>query len=614
MRGNQWFRLAMAHVCPESSMQKEVWGRVAKSVQNTFSNGKSQIRLSGNGNVSCYSTKSQGYKDPFVSFPAIHQPSAEEAAQISRRNAATFALLMSGAGASYYFATKGGLGKGNAPEMLVDEHMINWSGTHECVAKKLYQPENDAQVQTIVSEAHANREKIRCIGSALSPNGIGFQEQGMVSLAMMDKVLHIDEEKKQVTVQCGARVQDVADELRKHGLTLQNYASIREQTIGGFTQIGAHGSGAAIPPVDDTVVRMRIVTPGKGTIYASNEENSDLFNLAKVGLGCLGVVTEVTLQCVPAHKLVEKTFVSDLRTVKRNHKQWLREHKHLRYMWIPNTESIVVVQCNPEDSPHAASALQEAAVTVKGNDESKLNPLQELLVSSDIVSGEEEVSILSPTECRDVLLAHDPLNPKWTAAVNQAEAAFWKQSEGVRVGWSDEILGFDCGGEQWVYEVAFPVGTQQSPNGSDIQYMEELLKLVKKWNIPAPSPIEQRWTSGSSSSMSPASGESESLFSWVGIIMYLPDSKQAEKRAAVTRKFVDYRKLVEDKLLKKYRAVEHWAKIEFPETKQQEQQIRQRLEARYPIQEFQKARARVDPGNIMGNDLIDTLFTPLTKA
>jgi L-galactono-1,4-lactone dehydrogenase len=28
----------------------------------------------------------------------------------------------------------------------------------------------------------------------------------------------------------------------------------------------------------------------------------------------------------------------------------------------------------------------------------------------------------------------------------------------VRVGHPDEILGFDCGGQQWVLEVAFPVG------------------------------------------------------------------------------------------------------------------------------------------------------------
>jgi L-galactono-1,4-lactone dehydrogenase len=27
------------------------------------------------------------------------------------------------------------------------------------------------------------------------------------------------------------------------------------------------------------------------------------------------------------------------------------------------------------------------------------------------------------------------------------------------VGYADQILGFDCGGQQWVLEVAFPVGS-----------------------------------------------------------------------------------------------------------------------------------------------------------
>ena len=43
--------------------------------------------------------------------------------------------------------------------------------------------------------------------------------------------------------------------------------------------------------------------------------------------------------------------------------------------------------------------------------------------------------------------------------VAQAEAAYWQRSEGYRVGWSDELLGFDCGGQQWVLEAAFPTGT-----------------------------------------------------------------------------------------------------------------------------------------------------------
>ena len=41
----------------------------------------------------------------------------------------------------------------------------------------------------------------------------------------------------------------------------------------------------------------------------------------------------------------------------------------------------------------------------------------------------------------------------------QAEAEYWRRSEGYRVGWSDQLLGFDCGGQQWVLEVSFPTGT-----------------------------------------------------------------------------------------------------------------------------------------------------------
>jgi L-galactono-1,4-lactone dehydrogenase len=28
-------------------------------------------------------------------------------------------------------------------------------------------------------------------------------------------------------------------------------------------------------------------------------------------------------------------------------RKWLQENQHLRYMWIPNTDTVVVVQCNP---------------------------------------------------------------------------------------------------------------------------------------------------------------------------------------------------------------------------------------------------------------------------
>lgn len=123
----------------------------------------------------------------------------------------------------------------------------------------------------------------------------------------------------QVRVQAGAKVQDVVEALRPYDLTLQNYASVRDQQIGGFTQVSAHGTGAQLPPVDEQVVSMRMVSPGLGQAVELQRGKDAAFEWAKVGLGSMGVVTEVTLQCVSAHRLLEETTIATRRQVVRNH-------------------------------------------------------------------------------------------------------------------------------------------------------------------------------------------------------------------------------------------------------------------------------------------------------
>lgn len=115
----------------------------------------------------------------------------------------------------------------------------------------------------------------------------------------------------------------MVEQLRPYDLTLQNYASVREQQIGGFTQVSAHGTGASLPPVDEQVVSMRLVSPGLGQAVELERGKDATFEWAKVGLGSMGVVTEVTLQCVDAHRLLEETIVTDRRTVERNHQRYV---------------------------------------------------------------------------------------------------------------------------------------------------------------------------------------------------------------------------------------------------------------------------------------------------
>ncbi|CAI0439709.1 unnamed protein product [Linum tenue] len=498
-----------------------------------------------------------------------------------------------------------------------DLHTVsNWSGTHEVQTRNFHQPETLEELEKLVKDADEKKARIRPVGSGLSPNGIGLSRAGMVNLGLMDKVLEVDKEKKTVRVQAGIRVQQLVDGIKEYGLTLQNFASIREQQIGGIIQVGAHGTGARLPPIDEQVISMKLVTPAKGTIEISKDKDPDLFYLARCGLGGLGVVAEVTLQCVEREELVEHTYVTDMNDLKKNHKKLLSENKHVKYLYIPYTDAVVVVTCNPISKWRGPPKFKPKYT--KDEAIQHVRDLYKECLEKYIAcrNGEFTASLvdeLSFTELRDKLIALDPLNKNHIVRINRAEAEFWRKSEGYRVGWSDEILGFDCGGQQWVSETCFPVGSVSKPSMKDLEYIEDLKQLIEKRRIPAPAPIEQRWTARSRSHMSPASSSTEDeIFSWVGIIMYLP-TMDGRQRKDITDEFFHYRRLTQTELWDTYSAYEHWAKIEVPRDKEEQAALQVRLRERFPVDTYNAARKELDPNRIFANNKLEKLF-PLSQA
>lgn len=332
--------------------------------------------------------------------------------------------------------------------------LLNWSGTHEVVVEDshYWEPDSIAEVELIVDKCHQEGKPLRPLGSALSPNGIAFRSGGMISMSNLDQIVDVDVQNKTVTAQAGARVSQVVDALRAHDLTLPNLASIAEQQMGGFVQVGAHGTGKAIAPVDHYVTKLKLVTPAKGTIELT-EEDGELFHLAKVGLGCLGVVVEVTMQCIPAHKLVEHTFVLTRKEAKEQLDTLLKKHKHVRYMWIPYEDAVVVVTNDPEDKVPDYILRQFSKVH---DPKEKFKPLTDLLLQlskeyEDLptakVYTEETIEGMGFGELRDALLAFSPLNMDHVKRVNKAEAQFWHNNEGYQTKPSDQLLQFDCGGQ-----------------------------------------------------------------------------------------------------------------------------------------------------------------------
>eukprot|EP00899_Mesostigma_viride_P000967 jgi/Mesvir1/10871/Mv14212-RA.1 len=509
------------------------------------------------------------------------------------------------------------VGKAGGVKYLDDAELTNWSGTHSCKPKRLYEPENVKELETIIRSAHREGAKIRPVGMALSPNGLAMCEDGMLSLTHCDRILKVDPEKMEVTVEAGARVSQVLRALKPYNLTLQNFSSIQEQQMGGWTQVAAHGTGASLPTVEEQIVRMKLVTPAKGSLELSDESNPELFSLAKVGLGALGVVSELTLRCVPAHQLLERTFVTTHSKLRKEHAKLLRDYRHLRLMWLPWTDGVVVVASNPYKPGDPLPVPKDKFQSY--SQEQQAEPLRKLMRAKAKGVGEDEIKRMSFAQMRDYLLDAAPLDVKHVAAVNQAELEYWKRCEGYRLGDSTEILGFDCGGQQWVLETVFPVGSlsdMDKPKATlkDLDFVQGILQDIRTHKVPAPAPIEQRWTAASRAKMSPAyhpaahpgSPQSE-IFSWVGIIMYLPPGQSEEQRDLITSRFREYGKLVRARG-RDYALATHWAKLEVPEDAGELAELRASITKRFPVEEFARARKELDPKGVLSNTWVDALF------
>lgn len=420
----------------------------------------------------------------------------------------------------------------------------------------------------------------------------------MLSMAQLDGILGVDTENMTITTEGGARVSQILEELQKHGMTLANFSSITEQQIGGWTQVSAHGTGARLPTVDEMITRMKVITPALGELELSADgPNSDLFPLAKVAMGCLGVVSEVTLKCVPRYTLHEKLYCTSVSELRKNHAELLQKYRHVRYMWIPYTDSVVVVVSDV--------AAPNAVAKDPMPEQERLKPFLDLLRTLDPNCGGLDGDNFAML--REKALRLDPLNADHVAAVNRAEAEFWRLSTGERIADSLAILGFECGGTQWVLENCFPAGTISNPSLADIDYLIEIKQTIERERIAAASPIEQRWTSRSSSPLSPAySPNAEDIFSWVGVIMYITPE---EKEAAIRQKFKEYAMQHAD-LTFKYGGVFHWGKVDlaFHEGQRRLEDLQRNFRERFDTQSFVEARRRLDPNNILGNRLIDTIF------
>jgi L-gulono-1,4-lactone dehydrogenase len=168
----------------------------------------------------------------------------------------------------------------------------NWTGDQRCAPAQRVEPSSEAELQQALSGA----SRVRVAGSGHSFTDIALTGGLQVSLRRMNRVL--DADGSLVRVQGGIRLRELGIELARRGLAMENLGDVDAQTLAGALATGTHGTGVGYRNLSSQVESMRLVT-ADGPV----EAEGDVLRAARVGLGALGVVTDVSLRCQPLYTL-----------------------------------------------------------------------------------------------------------------------------------------------------------------------------------------------------------------------------------------------------------------------------------------------------------------------
>ncbi len=213
----------------------------------------------------------------------------------------------------------------------------NWARNQACVPVAVERPTDTHAVVSIVRRAAADGHRVKTIGAGHSFTATAMTNGVLISLERMGRIVEVDVERQRVTVQAGITLRALGDELAAVGLAMPNLGDINVQSIAGAINTATHGTGLALGNIATTIVGMELVD-GRGEIVRCDDHaNADVLRVARVGVGALGVVTEVTVQCVPAFNLHAHETVEVLDDLLADVDGFAASAEHAEFFWMPGS-------------------------------------------------------------------------------------------------------------------------------------------------------------------------------------------------------------------------------------------------------------------------------------
>lgn len=429
----------------------------------------------------------------------------------------------------------------------------NWGRNQSCVPAVWERPTSEQELIDVVRRASAGGSTVRAVGAGHSYSAIACTAGHLVDVGAMDRVLAADTTSGVVTVQAGITLHRLNQELADRGLAMEVLGDIDYQSVAGAISTGTHGPGVRYPAPSARVLGLRLVTGDGSVLDCSATEHPDVFASARVGLGALGLLSEVTLQTVPAFDLHTVEEPMRMSEVLARLDELVDGNEHLGMFWFPGTDVALVKRSNRTERP----CRPRPRVAAWAND---------VLVDNHLFGAACRVATHVPAVGRSIV------------------AAAGRKSRHEWVDRSDRV--FATPRLVRVVEMEYSV-----PRAAFADVFERLRRLVDRIGTPVTVPVEIRWTAGDDIPLSHASGRDSA---YVAVHMY---------------RGVPYDQYFQgvETIMSAHEGRPHWGKLHF--------QSAETLAPRYPRwDEFQAVRARTDPAGTFRNPYTDRVLGVLPGA
>jgi L-gulonolactone oxidase len=223
---------------------------------------------------------------------------------------------------------------------MIEHGWANWSGNQQATAARVAHPTSTEEVAALIRAAREDRLTVKPVGAGHSFTPAATTSGVRLHLDRLAGPISIDPVEKVVTVPAGMSLRELNRMLAEHRLALPNLGDIDGQTIAGAISTGTHGTGAGLGCLATFVSALTLVS-GSGTVLrCSATQNPDLFAATRVGVGALGVLTEVTLRCVDAFTLRAEERPGKVADVFAGLDEHIGGNDHFEMYWFPYTDRL----------------------------------------------------------------------------------------------------------------------------------------------------------------------------------------------------------------------------------------------------------------------------------